>query len=56
MKVNPKFTKTVAKGVLGLVGSAMIGALIKLEKRAEGHIDDHFKKPEEETDTEPTQD
>lgn len=57
MTVNPIFVKTVAKGVLALAGSALVGSLIKAEKQLETRIDDHFddeKDTESDTDLELT--
>jgi preprotein translocase subunit Sss1 len=40
--VNPKLTKMVVKGAIGLCVSGMIGYMIKLEKKVDDKIDEHY--------------
>lgn len=40
--MNPKLTKLIVKGALGFGISAVIGYTIKMEKRIEERIDEHF--------------
>lgn len=40
--MNPKLMKLIIKGALGFGISALIGYTIKMEKLAEGRIDEHF--------------
>lgn len=40
--MNPKIQKTLARLALGLAGSAAVGALIKLEKKADEKVVEHF--------------
>lgn len=47
---NAKVIKFVVKGALGIVFSAAIGYTIKLEKKIEERIDDHYDEPKAETD------
>jgi hypothetical protein len=56
MTVHPKFAKLVAKGAVGIVGSALLGALWKLEQQVADRVEAHFDPDEEEAITEPTQD
>jgi hypothetical protein len=41
--MNPKLMKFLVKGAIGLAFSAAIGYTIKLEKKVEGAIDEHYE-------------
>lgn len=45
---NPKLAKKVLKVGLSIVGSIAIGMTMKLEKKIEGKIDEHYADPEPE--------
>lgn len=51
--MNPKLLKMVAKFGLGLVGSAVIGTLIKLERQAGDRIDNYFDDSKTTEDAQP---
>lgn len=40
--MNPKFVKFVVKNAFGLAVTAFIGYTIKMERKIEEKIDDHF--------------
>ena len=41
--MNPKLMKMLVKGALSLTVASAIGYTIKLEKKAEERIDEHFE-------------
>jgi hypothetical protein len=41
--MNPKLVKLLVKGALSLTVASVIGYTIKLEKKAEERIDEHFE-------------
>lgn len=43
LTMTPKLMKFLAKGAIGLAFSAAIGYTIKLEKKVEGAIDEHYE-------------
>lgn len=40
--MNPKLVKMIVKGVIGLTFSSAIGYAIKMEKKIEDRIDEHY--------------
>lgn len=47
--MNPKLAKFLVKQSIGLAFAAAIGYAIKMEKRIETRIDEHYAPPEDET-------
>lgn len=45
--MNPKLMKFLVKGALSLTAAAAIGYTIKLEKKIEERIDEHYETPEQ---------
>jgi hypothetical protein len=45
--MNPKLLKMLAKGTVAVVGSILIGSLIKAEKAAGTRIDEYFETQED---------
>lgn len=40
--MDAKLKKLIIKGAVGLATAAVIGYIIKLEKRLDAHIDEHY--------------
>ena len=48
--MNPKLAKTIAKFAVMGIGSLMIGQIIKLEKKLDQRIEEHFVETETESE------
>lgn len=51
--MNPKVAKHLTKLALSLVGSAILGAIVKMEHKVEDRIDEHYDRLAEESNDPP---